>query len=183
MAKIIEKMAQVTDSMISSGMRSSHQGEVWADIDAKLARLKSSSATSAMSDIFEQQAAHLEEYVRSFPPVDAQAGAVFVINGRMVGFDLFDSPETYRKLLPKLLRSYSLDALDKMATISSQAGMPPVPHINEVEAFLKSLSECEVREFPAVGDGQDIRLTKAGLAAAALSVDNHIIHLSAFAIN
>ena len=167
---------------MSSGSRYSKQGEVWADIDAKSARMKSKSATSAMSDIFEQQSARLEEYVRSFPPVDSQVGAVFAINGRVVGFELFDSSETLRKLLPKLLRSYSLDAIDRLPAISSEVGVPPAPDVVDVERFLKIVTDAEANEFPAVGDGQDIRLTHVGLAGAALYVGGRIVHLCAFGL-
>lgn len=38
---------------------------------------------------------------------------MFAIGGKVSGFELFDSPDTLRKLWPKLLRSYGLDALDR----------------------------------------------------------------------
>jgi hypothetical protein len=48
-------------------------------------------------------------------PVDGQVGALFAIGDRIVGFDLFDSADTCRKLLPKLVRSYAIDAIDSSA--------------------------------------------------------------------
>ncbi len=39
-------------------------------------------------------------------------GAAFILRGRLVGAELFDSPRTFAQLLPKLVRSYGLDALD-----------------------------------------------------------------------
>jgi hypothetical protein len=46
--------------------------------------------------------------------VDAlgQVGMMFAIDGRIIGFDLFDCAETLRRLFPKLIRSNALDALD-----------------------------------------------------------------------
>ncbi len=65
-----------------------------------------------MSDIFEKEAVPLESYVETFSPIEGQVGALFAIDGRIAGLDLFDAPETFRKLFPKLLRSYGLDALN-----------------------------------------------------------------------
>jgi hypothetical protein len=39
-------------------------------------------------------------------------GAAFIVRGRLVGAELFDSPRTFAQLLPKLVRRYGLDALD-----------------------------------------------------------------------
>jgi len=173
------KMAQVSESMRSSGRRTSNQGEVWRDISDKFNKFGSSSPTSAMSDIYEQQSGRLEEYVGSFAPAAGQVGAVFVINGRIVGLDLFDFPETFKKLLPKLLRSYGLDALDRAGSASVEA--QPLPSDVEVDKFLKEVMAAEAEEFPAIGQGQDLRLTGSALTGAALAADDRVVHLSAFA--
>ncbi len=173
------KMAQVSESMRSSGRRTSNQGEVWRDISEKFSKFGSSSPTSAMSDIYEQQAGRLEEYVRSFTPAAGQVGAVFIINGKIVGLDLFDFPETFQKLLPKLLRSYGLDALDRAGSASVEA--QPLPSEVEVDKFLKEVMAAEAVEFPAIGQGQDLRLTSSALTGAALAADDRVVHLSAFA--
>ena len=172
------KMAQVSESMKSSGRRTSNQGEVWRNISEKFSKLGSSSPTSAMSDIYEQQSGRLEEYVRSFTPAAGQVGAVFIINGRIVGLDLFDFPETFQKLLPKLLRSYGLDALDRAKSAPEEA--QPQPSEMEVDKFLKEVMAAEAVEFPAIGQGQDLRLTGPALTGAALAADDRVVHLSAF---
>jgi hypothetical protein len=173
------KMAQVSESMRSSGRRTSNQGEVWRNISEKFSKFGSSSPTSAMSDIYEQQSGRLEDYVRSFTPAAGQVGAVFIINGRIVGLDLFDFPETFQKLLPKLLRSYGLDALDRAGSASAEP--QPLPSEVEVDKFLKEVMAAEAVEFPAIGQGQDLRLTGSSLTGAALAADDRVVHLSAFA--
>jgi len=173
------KMAQVSASMKSSGRRESNQGEVWHNINEKFHRFRSSSPTSAMSDIYEQQAGRLEEYVGSFAPAAGQVGAVFVISGKIVGLDLFDCPETFRKLMPKLLRSYGLDALDRAASAAAEAR--PLPAEADVDKFLKEVMAAEAVAFPAVGQGQDFRLTSPVITGAALAADDRVVHLSAFA--
>jgi hypothetical protein len=177
-----KKMAQVSASMQSTGTRYSNQGAVWHDIDEKFLRLKTSSRTSAMADIFEQHSTSLEEYVKSFVPEEGQVGAVFTIKGRVSGFELFDSPNTLRKLWPKLLRSYGLDALDRVGSAGEKEEKPtPDVGLNDVEAFLQKVSGGETKRYVAIGEGDDIRLSNIGVTGAALAARGRVIHLSAFA--
>ena len=71
------------------------------------------SDTSAMSAMFEASNVALDEFVAAFTPVERQVGAVFFVNGRAAGLELFDAPRPWRTLAPKLIRSYALDALDQ----------------------------------------------------------------------
>ena len=107
-----KRMAQVSRSMAHCGDRASDQSAVWADIADKSARMHSSSSTSAMEQIFTDHAASIDAYVTGLAPVDGQIGALFAIGDHIVGFDLFDDAGTFRKLLPKLVRSYAVDAID-----------------------------------------------------------------------
>ncbi|MGA2260034.1 MAG: DUF6569 family protein [Acidobacteriota bacterium] len=177
------KMAQVSDSMKTSGRRTSNQGEVWNHINEKFSRFGSSSPTSAMSDIYEQQSVRLEDYVRSFTPAGDQVGAVFAIGGDVVGLELFDSPETLQKLFAKLLRSYGLDALDRARSDSAETRSYPIPTKAKASAFLRKVTKAKEEEFPALGEGQDLRLTGPRLTGAALAVDGRVVHLSAFAMS
>jgi hypothetical protein len=176
-----KKMAHVSQSMKASGSRASNQGQVWEDIDMKLSRFKASSPTSAMSDIFEQQAVQLDDYLRSFTPAEDQVGAVFAIEGKVVGLELFDSPETLRKLYPKLLRSYGLDALDRALSKSAELKDHKIPTRAKAAAFIRKVTQTKGDEFSAVGEGRDLRLTGPKLTGAALAVDGRVVHLSAFA--
>jgi hypothetical protein len=171
------KMAYVTENMKASGRKASNQGAVWDDIRAKFGKFATSSPTSAMSDLYSQQSVRLEDYVRSFTPLPDQIGAVFAMDGEIIGLELFDSAETFRKLFPKLVRSYGLDAL------SSRGGETPdtpVPSKAAVADFLKSVANAKVSTFAGVGEGEDLRLEAEGLTGAALAVDDRIVHLSAF---
>jgi hypothetical protein len=155
---------------------------VWRDIDEKFMKLKASSRTSAMADIFEQRSLGLEEYVRSFSPAEGQVGAVFTIEGKVCGFELFDSPDTLKKLWPKLLRSYALDALDRARAAPSKEQKPTPPAgQDDVQAFLPRVAAGETKQYPAVGEGEDIRLASSGLTGAALAAHGRVVHLSAFA--
>lgn len=171
------KMGQVSAAMVLTGARHSDQGEVWADIDAKAARLNTRSATHAMADIFEEHGARIEDYVRAFAAAENQVGAMFAINGDIIGFDLFDCAPTLRKLLPKLVRSYALDAIEVQTSKSAEAGR------DHAEQLLHELTAAEARRFPAIGVGEDVRIDGPRLTAAALVADERVVHLSAFRIS
>jgi hypothetical protein len=173
------KMAYVTEAMKFDGSKASNQGEVWNDISEKFASFESSSPTAAMSDLYEQQERPLEDYVRSFSPLPGQIGAVFALDGRVVGMELFDSPETFRKLFPKLLRSYGLDALSSRPAEGSNA---PATSREDVAGFLRSVADARVTTFDGAGVGLDLRLEAEGLTGAGLEVDDRLVHLSAFRI-
>ena len=172
------QMAQVSASLRATGERRSDQAEVWRDIRAKSGSFRVYSDTSAMSDIYEHVSTRLEDYVQAFSILEGQSGAVFAINGNVVGVDLFDSPETFRKLFPKLLRSYGLDALDHARREKSEMKEPCSQA--KADAFLAQVCKAKAEEFPAVGEGLDIRLSGQDFTGAALIANDQLIHLSAF---
>ncbi len=174
------KMAHVSESLHKTGHRTSDQAEVWRDISAKSASFRVHSETSAMSDIYEQESVRLEDYVRQFTILEGQSGAIFAVGERMTGLDLFDSSDTFRKLFPKLLRSYGLDALDHARRKDSETKM--LCNSSEANAFLNRIGKANAEQFPAVGEGIDVRLSGQNLRGAALVVDDHVVHLSAFSM-
>ena len=87
--------------------------------------------------------------------------------------DLFDRPGTLAALLPKLVASYALDALDEKT-----ADAPPPASV--VEAWLRSLSDSSPSTHRAVGLGEDVRLSGPRLSGAALEFGGTALHLSAF---
>jgi hypothetical protein len=77
-----------------------------------------------------------------------------------------------RKLLPKLVRGVSVDALDSWGT--------PRPTVGCVETFLAAVAEASVHKTAAVGMGIDVRLSAGGLTGASLLDQGRVVHLSAF---
>ena len=170
-----KRMAQVTVSMKQAGDRASDQAEVWNDIAEKCERLRASSPTGAMAALFVDHAAALDRYVEALQPVARQVGALFAIGGRFVGMDLFDRPSTLSRMLPKLVRSVAVDALD--SGNPEDPGPPP-----QASEFLAALAKGALHTAPAVGLGNDVRITAPGLNGAALVVESAIVHLMGFSV-
>jgi hypothetical protein len=170
-----EKMTQVAESMRVSGARLADQGAVWDSIAVKSAHLRSRSATHAMAAMYEQHARMIDECVTALPAVARQRGAIFSVHGRPAGIELFDRAETARLLMPKLVRSYAIDALDERPDTGTVASMPS-------EALLTALAHTEARVFAGVGEGRDVRLEGQSLVGAALIAGDRVVHLAAFSI-
>ncbi len=167
------KAANVTDSLRFCMSRSSNQSEVWADISEKAARMDVSSDTDAAAAMYETHQEHLDEYMDAFSIVDNQVGAMFAINGEVTGMDLFDCPSTMKGLLPKLVQSYALDAIEAR-------NLEAKPGSGDAEKMLDDAAKAITERFPAVGEGDDIRLQGKRLSGGALVADAKVVHLCVF---
>ena len=167
------KASHVTESLRTSGTRRSRQGEVWNDIREKSARMGSRSQTHAMASLYDDYEERIDAYVQGLQPVQNQVGAVFVIGGRVRGIDLFDFPATLRRLYPKLVRSYALDALETPA--GPAEGLEPDPR-----EIIQALTAADSSAHAAVGEGTDVRLSADQLTGGALLARDRLIHLCAF---
>jgi hypothetical protein len=172
-----KKMAQVSESLRASRSRHSDQCAIWDDISEKMERMKAESRTASMEDIYLQREDDLESYVKAFEARPGQAGAVFAINGEVVGAELFDSPATFAKYFGKLLWSYAMDAVDV------DQPKPVAPVQETVRRFLEEMKAAAAQQFAAVGEGQDVRLTGERLAGGALVSGGRVVHLAAFRVD
>jgi len=168
------KAEQVAYSRRRSGQPRADQSAVWDEVRMKMMRLEADSPTAAMEDIYQKHEASLWDYEQAFHPEEGQLGALFAINGRIVGLDLFDFERTLHRFFPKLVRSYALDAID-----FQRASFEPLP-VGAVEDFLDQISNLPVNVYPGVGEGEDVRLEAPGITGAALVARERVIHLSAF---
>jgi len=170
------KMSQVTESMTTARGRAANQSQIWADVADKVAFCAVDSETLAMGDAYQSRADDLETIVSGFRPARRQVGAVVLIDGRVAGLELFDSSAAFARYLPKLVRSYALDAFETAGGQSAAATEPAV------RSFLDRLRGAKAERFPALGQGEDIRLAGNGVAGGALILDNRVVHLAGFAV-
>ena len=167
------KASHVTESLRTSGTRRSRQDEVWKDIRGKSERMGSRSQTQAMASLYDDYEEQIDAFVQRIQPVQNQVGAVFAIGGQLRGVELFDFPATLRRLYPKLVRSYALDALE--APAGPAEGLEPDPR-----AIIKALTAADSSAHAAVGEGTDLRLSADQLTGGALLARDRLIHLCAF---
>ena len=169
------KSEQVKFSLDMSENFSADQSAIWSDISAKALRMQAESPSSAMSAIYEKKDRSIKDYTRHFSQTGSQIGAVFMINGRVVGMDCFGKPETFEKVFEKLVESYALDAID---TPEPKKGLEV--ERDQAMEFVHSPTTCNVEPHPSVGLGTDCRLESQTVTGFALAHDKKILHLSAF---
>lgn len=171
------KMAQVTENLREHGARRSNQGAMWDDIAFKLNERGAVSDTLAMADIYAGAETRLGDYERAFRPVAGQVGAVFAINGQFAGMELFDASAAFAAYLPKLVKSYALDAIDTPTEVN------PVVDAEMVRAFLKQLASAGQARYPAGGAGEDVRIEGEVVTGSALERERRLVHLAAYRIS
>ena len=166
----------VTRSLASVGDRRGDQGTVWEDIASKSARMSVHSDTGAASAMYERYREDLDEFVSSIEGAPGQVGAAFVVNGRFAGLDLLAGPDLLARLLPKLVRSYALDAIDGDEA-SSPGGGSVTAGMRAIEGALQAVAHMTTASHPAIGLGKDLRLKGDGLVGGALIAEGALVHL------
>lgn len=169
------KSEQVHYSLRSLGKHRSNQGVIWDEISEKADRRESRSATMAMSDIYEKDRPSIEEYAGHFRPIDSQIGAIFMINGKVVGMDSFGKADSFSRTFRKLVESYALDAVDWYDLDKKVKALK-----SEVTGFLKASRAALMEIHPAVGQGIELRIESKKITGFALSFDDQILHLCIF---
>lgn len=170
-----EKVGQVSAAMAAAAPPRPNQGSVWNEIARTARNLGVRSPTAAMGDIFEQHRPDIDHHVGCLVPQPQQVGAIFLIDGRAIGLDLFDAASTYAKLSPKLVRSYALGTLEDGPRAVDRRGPD-----NGAERLLRELQEAKMQRFPAIGLGEDWRLHGDSVQGAALVNDASVVHVCAF---
>jgi len=170
------KAEQVHYNLRTNREYAANQGEIWNQISLKANRMEAHSPSMAMSEIYEKKAANLEEYTRHFRAIEGQVGAVFLINGNVVGLDSFGKPDTFAKVFKKLIQSYALDAIDYLEPDReikvSKTG---------VSDLIRSAQSAVLESRQSVGLGTDLRLETRKITGFALALEDQILHLALFA--
>lgn len=166
----------VSESLAFSGDRRGDQGKVWDDISSKSARMSVHSDTGAASALYERYREDLDGFVAGIEAAPGQVGAAFLVNGRFAGLDLLAGPDVLARLLPKLVRSYALDAMDEQEAGLGRS-MPVAAGIRAVREALAAVAQMTAARHPAIGRGQDLRLQGDGLVGGALIAEGALVHL------
>ena len=170
------KTEQVNFSVRASGEFRADQGAIWDGIAEKADRMAAPSPTGAMAAIYDKEMPSIEKYVKHFRLIDSQVGAIFMINGKVVGLDAFGKPGTFSKVFKKLLESYSLDAIDWYDPDKDHKALK-----SEVSRFQKFALSANAETRPSVSLGTDFRLESRKITGFALALDGQLLHLSIFA--
>jgi hypothetical protein len=165
---------QVTQSYKFAGAPRSDQAAVWGEVSRKLNAMGSHSPSSELQAAYRDHDPKLAEAIKQLRAPEGFHGAVFSIAGRISGADLFDKPETLRKLWPKLVRSCVIDSFEASKENSASTAM------QDVTAWLERGTCSKPTRFPSPGIGEDIRLEGEDIFGAGLLVEDQPVHVELF---
>lgn len=167
--------ASVSQSVHRERGHTSDQGAVWNEVATLNASLGVDSSTSAMADAFGAYEGKIAEFHDRTQYVDGASGMAVAVGGKVVSIDLFDKPETCRKVWKRLLSGLVFDALNsKPPEREATAG--------DVEQLLAAAGDLPWSPAPVVGEGEEYRAeSKAGDHATTLAFGGTVVHGSVVA--
>lgn len=165
----------------------SDQSRIWRDIDEKSARLNVHSDSSAADAMYVSSNPKIDKFVKWFKHLPSQVGSVFILDGQVSGLDLYSNESTHEQMLPRLIRSYALDAVDSSYTRTAKKSKMSESQTDEsgktaAEEFLAKLGNSWTKRFKGVCMGENIRFMDDSLTGSALELDTRLLHLSAFSL-
>jgi hypothetical protein len=170
------KERAVTQSLKLGLGHRSDQGEVWEEVAEMMSTSDTTSPTGAMRDVYLARQREVEGYLEAFEPQPEQKGLLVLVNGEAVGLDIVSREDAYRRLHPKLVKSYAMDALLERQDGGSKDGEAA----GEARRFVEAAARCEEEKFESVGHGWDHRFGAGGVVGSALTYQDKVIHMAFF---
>jgi hypothetical protein len=159
----------------SGGTPTSDQMAVWNEVSRKLSAMGSTSPSREFDQVYQDNAARLNDLSSRLQPPAGCHGVLFAVAGKIEGADLFDQPATLAKLWTKLVRGYALDAMEL-----GESEAPPIT-TEDGSRWLQAAAGAKTESYPSPGIGRDVRLEANALSGSALVVDEQAVHLELFA--
>jgi hypothetical protein len=168
-----KKMRAIHKNRASRGTAESNQGEVWDEVAKGLDDLKAHSPTDSLTDGFEAAKEKLQQYRNELPLPSGAAGVLMARGDRVVGMDLFDSPDTLQSLWERLSDAYFFDALRNRRRRRKASRKSAQQFLQEIAARVKP-------RVPALGLGDELEIAGDEVVGGALLYSGRVCHLAAF---
>jgi hypothetical protein len=105
-------------------------------------------------------------------------GALFSLNGRPVGLELFESPVLCTRLSGKIIRSWALDAIEG----SEEQGAFSRPTSDQIADFIETMIATPSKRFQVAGLGETVRFLGDKITGGALVLGDRILHVMVFSL-
>ncbi len=122
------------------------QGKVWEEVATENGRNRVQPPTGTFASNYldvnstERLSLYLEKLQRPIEETENIVGVIVAVNGEMESMDVFESTPLFRKLWPKLLKSYALDAASGAEDGQEVAGQ--VAAQNDAVAFFHEVAQA-----------------------------------------
>ncbi len=158
----------------------SDQTMIWNKVAGKRAALSVGPESGPMHEAYAKYEGDINDYIKHFRTIDGQVGALFAINGVIIGADIFDKHQTCEKLFPKLVKSYALDAIASRDAAKSHAAVTA----RQAREFLHSAlaKGVSVSDYASPGEGRDVRIKGTRINGSSLVDRGTPVHIALFAL-
>ena len=172
MARVAERPAAVNGrpvQMMAQRASAAAQQEVWDKVAAKNKAFRAAPDTGTYRDVLNAKAGEsaksLKPYLTSlnirFPRNPKIVGALAAVNGKVVASDVFGDPALFRKLWPKLLRSYAGEAAESANASKPSRNLGSVEAAKFVQDATRSGRKLETRAGSAANTRMDAKDARA----------------------
>jgi hypothetical protein len=151
--------------------RQSDQGAVWRVVDAELHRTGTQSTSRAVRDLYRDDVDATRE-LADLGPLPGQAGVVVTRGQRVLGAELFATPELLECYWRSVIGSYTVDV---------GRASRSYPSATRALRFLDRISRSEAVDTVGVGLGEEHHVTTDRVVAHALTWEGELVHLAGFA--
>jgi hypothetical protein len=171
-----EMIDGVQDNLRRSGRKQADQGRVWSSIDRELASFDAVNDTSALHAVRERPRdgavmRSIDELLTR-GPLPQQCGVVVGRGSRILGAEVFATPELLRDNWRSIVTSVMLEA-------DGRSGRPSA---TRALSFLHHVAAAPSRREPGVGAGHELHVRTRSVVGQALLFDEVVVHASAFAL-
>jgi len=161
---------RVARSVTSRGSYDADQSRVWDDVDTYLSQSRTSSRTSSHSDGVRSRMAAVERALAIIQPAPQWSGFAFVLDGRIIGLDLFGSPAIFARAWREIAVGVLADALEGPVSVGD-----PSAH---VAAALAVIGKTPVFRHRGTGMGETLH-GSGPLSVGAVVDGGRLYHLYA----
>ena len=172
------KQVTVADALADDGSRYSDQGQVWDTVAAELLHHEAYSATSALdaAESVLERSPRFDGSVRDLTergPLPGQCGVVLAHGSRVVGAEVFGAPD---------LLAAHWEAIVRAALLDAPTQVHGKPSAGRALRFVHRIGTCAAVDEPGVGLGREHHVRTERYVAQGLSLDDRLVHGSAFAL-
>ncbi len=169
------KARDVSASLRSTGRYRSNQSAIWDEVAGLASRRGAVSESMDMDLVFDKEAPAIRKYIDRFAPIACQIGALFLVNGQVVGMDAFGKAETFSRVFNNLLQGYALDAVDRFEK-ETDAGVGK----KTASDVIAAASAAKAESRPSVSLGMDLCLESNKLIGFVLEHKGRVVHICLF---
>jgi hypothetical protein len=149
------------------------QGRVWDEVGEHLHDLAAYSPTADFAASVDAAPERMDRYRQRIELPREACGFIAARDGRVVGLDLFDKPQTMRKLWRRMADAYFLESAREWSE------SPPVAR-DAAEKFISDVTDRLEKADRQPDLGVEFEVLGEELSGSALFYDGAVCHLSAF---